>query len=189
MAIACEACENDDTTLFDQALSITTKEDIDWFYRYVLQVAIRSNATAILSRLLDCGVSFKTLWPTTVACVPNVSTATLEFLLDHGWDINYRTEYGTDAKPFLWHVVNQDALMKWSLEHGASFHPRGQEPLRNDSITKCQIRCEQLLEIVAERERVATFEFLRSKGAPLGWRPLHHAVEVATYGTPEQGDF
>lgn len=47
-------------------------------------------------------------------------------------------------------------------------HPRGQEPLSDDDITKLQQMCEQILEKVATVGTVATFELLRDKGAPLG---------------------
>lgn len=33
---------------------------------------------------------------------------------------------------------------------------------------------------------VTTFELLRSKGAPLGWRPLHLAIKAATHASSSQ---
>jgi hypothetical protein len=186
--LAEKACETDDTTLFDEAASLIAQEDLDLFHKLITRVAIRNNALAILGRLLDRGVSFKTLWPTDVVRECDVSIPTLEYLLVHGWDINYRLEDQgyCNARPFMWHVVDRIDLVKWCLDHGASVHPRGQEPLSKDVLTLSQRRCDQILEVVAERGSIATFELLRSKGAPLGWRPLHLAVEYATYGHEEQ---
>jgi hypothetical protein len=39
--------------------------------------------------------------------------------------------------------------------------------------------CPPLLEVAASQSTVATFELLRSKGAPLGWRVLHMAASRA----------
>jgi hypothetical protein len=56
-------------------------------------------------------------------------------------------------------------------------------------LTKDQRLCPPVLEEVAAYGSVATFELLRSKGAPLAGRPLHRAVETATFGynTPGKG--
>lgn len=113
------------------------------------------------------------------------STATLEFLLAHGWDINTRAYYGNEAQPFMWYAIHNLSMVKWCLEHSASVHPRDMEQIQDNVIIESQRRCEQFFEIVATSGDVATFELLRSKGASLGWRCLHHAVEAATYGDPE----
>lgn len=69
----------------------------------------------------------------------------------------------------------------WCLEHGASIHPRDQEPLRDDILTVDQRRCPKILEEAAGWATVVTFELLRAREASLGWRPLHPAVETALY--------
>jgi hypothetical protein len=79
-------------------------------------------------------------------------------------------------------------MVKWCLEHGAGVHPRGMEPLQDNVITKSQQACDQVLEVVAAAGNIATFELLRSNGAPFGWRCLHHAVEQATMGDPARED-
>lgn len=88
--------------------------------------------------------------------------------------------------------------MKWCLEHGTSVLPRNQKPwplpedldINNSETVKeyfethqysAQQRsdvfyCPPILELAASVSTVATFELLRSKGAPLGWRVLHKAV-------------
>jgi hypothetical protein len=109
------------------------------------------------------------------------STSTLSLLLAQGWDTNARLDWGTNREPFIWLVVTVMELVKWCLDHGASVHPRDQEPLRDDAITDSQRGCLQILEEVAAWGSIETFELLRFKGAPLGWRPLHLAVEKATY--------
>lgn len=146
------------------------------------QSAIRNNAIAILNSLVKRGVSFADVKSTDAWGNGQTSTTTLEYLLTQGWDINTRAYYSTEAKPLMWFAIRNLEMIKWCLEHGASVRPRDMEPIQDNVITQCQLRCEQILELVAESGDVATFEFLRSKGAPLGWRCLHHAVESATHG-------
>lgn len=67
----------------------------------------------------------------------------------------------------MWHYINDVDMISWCLEHGASMHP--------------DHNCPPILEKVAAWGTVEMFEFLRSKGAPLGWRSLHLAVEHATF--------
>lgn len=185
-ALAHHACRFDDTTMLDEAISMSLAADLDSLYGVVRQLATRDNATAILHNLIDRGVSIVPRFPPDAL---SASKQTLELFLAHGWDINARAETPDAAQPFMWFVVHDEDMIKWCLEHGASVHPRGQEPLSDRYITVSQLRCEQILEKVAARGTVATFELLHSKGAPLGWRPLHLAVEAATFGRPgEEGD-
>ncbi|KAF1959972.1 hypothetical protein CC80DRAFT_490008 [Byssothecium circinans] len=162
---------------------MTAPENLETFYDHVRLDATKNDATAILNSLVERGVSITPRWPRDAV---HASKETLEFLLAQGWDINARPDSGNNREPFMWHVVRDSDLVKWCLEHGASVHPRDQEPLCDDVITESQRKCQQILEKVAAWGSVATFELLRSKGAPLGWRSLHRAVETATYGRPEQ---
>ena len=184
------ACENDDTAKMDEALSITAAGDVDSLHTHARTTAIKHNATKLLHYLSEHSVSFEDVWPLDAWGDGHTSKATLEFLLTHGWNINTRIEGRGigNAKPLLWHVIEDIDMVKWCLEHGASVHPRDQEPLSNDAITKSQRSCEPILERVANYGSVAVFELLRSKGAPLGWRPLHCAVETATHGLPDRPD-
>lgn len=177
-----KACENDDTTLLDQAISMTAAGDLKDFYTVARSNAIRNNAMAILNDLIERGVSVALQRPSNAK---GASKETLEFLLTQGWDINARGDSPNDKLPFMWLVATDYDMVKWCLEHGASVHPQGQEPFR-DGVTKTKDRreCQQILEIVAPHGSIATFDLLRSKGAPLGWRPLHLAVETATYFIP-----
>jgi hypothetical protein len=177
-----KACKDDDTMLLDEAISMTAAGDLEGFYADARYTATRNNAMAILNDLIKRGVSVVPRWPLSVV---GASKETLEFLLAHNWDINARGDSQNDKQPFMWLVATDYDMVKWCLEHGASVHPRGQEVFR-DGVTKTKDRheCQQILEIVAPHGSIATFDLLRSKGAPLGWRPLHLAVETATYFVP-----
>lgn len=149
------------------------------FYNETHRTALENNAIAILTHLLSLGQSILPISPSDAA---RSSDATLEFLLAHGWDINTRRAGNPTSQPppYLWSVLGDIERVRWCLAHGASVHPEGVEPLRDDVLTMAQRQCEQLLECAAWSASVETFELLRSKGAPLGWRPLHLAVQCAT---------
>lgn len=183
-----KACKDDDTTLFEEAISMTAEDDIKSFYNEARQIAIQDSAITILNNLIERGVSVMPRFPTEPM---GASKETLEFLLAQGWDINGQGPSPNDKEPFMWNVVKDYDLVKWCLEHGASVHPRGQEPFRDGiTTTKSRGECQQILEKVARCGSIATFELLRSNGAPLGWRSLHFAVETATYGRPgKEGDY
>lgn len=180
--LAQAACERNDVSLIEEVFShCSPQDDPPGLLRYSCRHAIQNNADSVLNYLLEKqGLDVRHLPPTVVAGEAR-STAILEILLSHGWDINWRkaSESGPDAEPFMWHVVGDEDLVPWCLDHGASVTPAGQEPLRNNEITKSQYCCSQVLECAAARGSIATFELLRSKGAPLGWRPLHLAVRTA----------
>jgi hypothetical protein len=183
-ALAKRACLTNNPAYLDLALSETADADLDFIHNITRRYAIRNNATAILNSLAERGVSFADTTSSTAWGEGQASPATLEFLLAHGWDINTRAYYGFEARPLMWFTIHNLDMIKWCLEHGASVFPRDMEPIQDNVITQSQRQCEQILEFVARSGDVATFEFLRSKGAPLGWRCLHHAVESATYGDP-----
>lgn len=187
------ACEKDDTTLIDQAFSIASQHDdindLELLNEFCA-LAIQKNATNVLTHLIKQGASVKSLRPNDIAWRGPRSKPILEILLAHGWDINARDASRSDSvsEPFMWSVLMDIDLVTWCLEHGASVYPRDQEPLRDDILTMSQRKCQQVLEKAAYSATVATFELLRSKGAPLGWRPLHHAVETTTYHQADRGE-
>ena len=179
--LARSACEKDDTSLLERAISTCSeKDDPDGLRHYIARHAIQNNAAKVLAYILDQGYNVQSLAPTVVAG-DGRSKAILEILLAHGWDINYRNtqDSGPDAEPFLWHAVKDAELVHWCLEHDASVFARGQEPLSDAELTRSQRACGTVLERAAASATVSTFELLRSKGAPLGWQPLHLAVESA----------
>lgn len=173
------ACERDDPSLIAQSFSDCSHQPD--LLLYSRRLAIQNNAEKVLKYLIDYqGLDVRRL-PPTVVSGPGRSTAILELLLAHGWDINWRhvSESGRDAEPFMWHIVADGELVTWCLEHGASLSPIRREPLQPNNLTRSQLSCRQILECAAERGSVATFELLRSKDAPLGWRPLHLAARAA----------
>ena len=178
-----KACKDDDTTLLAEAISMTAKEDLKAFYNDASLEATRNSAIAILNNLIERGADVRPWWPSNAK---GASKETLELLLAHDWDINARGDSPHDREPFMWEVARDYDFVKWCLEHGASVHPRGQEPFHDGVTTKSRRECPQVLEKVARWGSIATFELLRSKGAPLGWRSLHLAVETATYGRSEE---
>lgn len=184
-SLSRRACETDDTALMDEAIAMTASKDRETFFEQARRAATKYNARKILKRLIEEGRDIKPRRPYEAL---GATKETLELLLEQGWDINERPLNGNDQEPFMWLVVGNEELVRWCLDHGASVHPRDQEPLRDDIITESQARCRQVLEVAAAQGSVATFELLRSKGAPLGWRPLHLAVEAATYGLPTEKD-
>ncbi|KAL6706971.1 hypothetical protein ACN47E_004921 [Coniothyrium glycines] len=189
-AVGRTACEKDDIALLNQAISTTAESNLESFYEHLRRTAIKETAIEVLNALAERGVNFEHLRPLDIVGNRKVTKETLDFLLAHGWDINYRETKGLDgnAQPFMWHCVDDHDTVAWCLEHDANVRPRGQEPLSKDVITHSQRTCPQILERVATSGSVATFELLRSKGAPLGWRPLHLAVENATYGSADLPD-
>lgn len=180
--LATTACARNDTSLIDQAFSnISAQDDAPELLRHSRRLAIQNNAQNVLEYLIEKqGLQVQHLPPTLVSAA-GPSTAMLELLLAHGWDINWRhvSESGPDAEPFMWHIVHDGHLVAWCLDHGASLSPIRQERLHPDNITQSQYSCSQVLECAAAGGSLATFELLRSKGAPLGWRPLHLAVRAA----------
>lgn len=168
-ALARRGCELDDTALMDEAISQSAagKENQSNFYNHLRSTALRHNAKTILRSLVERGVDIA---PHNSYDVANASIETLDLLLIHGWDINSQGASGT---PFMWHVVSDDEMVKWCLDHGASVHPRHPQ------------RCAPILEYVAQSGSVQTYSRLLKKGAPPG-RSLHLSVAIATVGDPRK---
>ncbi|KAI2474929.1 hypothetical protein Ptr902_06150 [Pyrenophora tritici-repentis] len=131
-------------------------------------------------------MSVKHLEPRDVTKKGEVSIPTLEFLLANGWDINWPRN-STTRKPFMWYCINDRAKLVWCLRNGAKL----KMPKNSDCRGR---RSPPILEIVAREGDIATFEFLRSKGAPLQPFPhqnrvLHAAVyRGAVYRRDGSGD-
>lgn len=78
-------------------------------------------------------------------------------LVAKGWNINSEAS----EIPFLWDVVNNHELVEWCLDHGADVNP---PPATTPSSRGPR---KPILEQAASTGNIATFELLRSKGAPL----------------------
>jgi hypothetical protein len=183
-ALLTRAVEAHDTALLDDALSMTDAGDLPHFYTRACSEAIRGKSMAVLSRLVDHGASVKHLNGGSITNYGDLPSKTiLEYLLAHGWDINWRG----DGPPFMWFMVSNTDMVAWCLEHGASVHPNDQEWDRYGTNMAARY-CKPILESVGSSGNVATYELLRSKGAPLGQRTLHHAVEMAAVGIRASGE-
>jgi hypothetical protein len=173
-----EACISDDVQLLARTFAAygvtTTNPDKDALLRYACRNCLQHNTLATLCYILyDCGFSTKNISVNDMFPFPKqgLSTRILDVLLAYGWDINKRDLSGrsTTCEPLLWWVLEDEDLVKYCLEHGATVHPKGKG------------QCSPILERAAAEATVATFDLLRAHGAPLGWRPLHHAVHKATW--------
>jgi hypothetical protein len=97
----------------------------------------------------------------------------LQSLVSSGWDINQHdaSDCNVYSKKLLHYVCDDESLVSWALDHGyhlgacVSDHPS---------------RCPALLDTVALKGSVGTYELLASLGAPRGSRTLHMAVSSCT---------
>jgi hypothetical protein len=186
--LSIEACKTDDVSLMAQAISIASSPESCDTVQEVIRTGLRRSAargaTRVLSYLLDQGADVSTITAGTIVSSRELvepSREVLEILIAHGWDIDNR---GDDKGwPLLWYVVRYPDLLAWCLAHGASVYLPGDTPLRNTNGIGCEPRL-SLLELAAEEGTVATFELLRARGAPLGRRTLHVAVEHAAIHAP-----
>ncbi|KAH6108300.1 hypothetical protein HBI37_234240 [Parastagonospora nodorum] len=121
-ALVDSAIALNNTTLLEEAISMTPQRDLVRFYLGVLYKAISKNSIPILSCLIDHGVSVKHLRPGSLAHFgthPTYTTptkATLQFLLAHGWDMDWRTS----CPPLMWFMTHNIEMVTWCLDHGAS---------------------------------------------------------------------
>jgi len=133
----------------------------------VVVIAIKQNSIPALRYLIKHGVRIKHI----DISGKEVTIATLEFLLAHGWDINWAGEPRSWHHPFVWSCIHDREKLVWCLKHGAKLATPGEPPYKRPILQK-----------VAEAGDIATFEFLRAKRAPLGPCTLHRAVLMAALG-------
>ncbi len=98
-----KACKDDDTTLLDEAISMTAKDDLKEFYNDASREATQNSAIAILNNLIERGADVTLRWPSDAK---GASKETLELLLAHGWDINAR-DSPHNREPFMWEVARE----------------------------------------------------------------------------------
>ncbi|CAN9320416.1 unnamed protein product [Alternaria alternata] len=151
------AIDNNEPELLEHVLKINAQERMeDYENRRLVEAATRKNSIPCLRYLIEHGLSIEHI----DISGGEVSISTLEFLLAHGWDINSTGPPRSYRSPFMWSCIHDREKLVWCLEHGASLATPWQEPHRKPH--------EPILDRVAWGGDIATFEFLRSKGAPLG---------------------
>lgn len=179
-----DACKSDDVSsilsLFDASTDPTSALSTQELLRTCLEDAVKANAAKILLYVLEQGADATTngadltlTWGD--ASLP--SLATLGILVAHGWDIN---SFGHTANsgPLLWMALRDPTLVEWCLAHGAS-------------VTLPDSRCHERRPILGRAAAigdVATFELLRTHGAPLSSRVLPGAVRSANDSAPKTGE-
>jgi len=209
-----QGCEADDVNLISQAFTLsstsspTASRSTEQLQLRTISRVFSRNAPKVLAYILTHGVDVKDIRTGKIALAAyergKFPKSLVEVLLAHGWDINERQR----EQPLLWQVVYDGDAVTWCLEHGANVLPKGQRPWpvfdinnakefaeyfnhhsessheRTDSLYDCP----PILELAARQSTVATFELLRSKGAPLGWRVLHKAAAGRACLTREEKD-
>jgi hypothetical protein len=202
-----QACEADDVDLISQAISLSSSPSSTRSPEQVVQMTFprvfSRNAPKVLDYILTHGVDFKdraALYIALAAYECEFPKTLVQVLLSHGWDINHRNL----DQPLLWQIVNDGDAVAWCLEHGASVLPKGQKlwpnldinsaeefaeyfnrfPYSSEERSDCLYYCPPILELAASQSTIATFELLRSKGAPLGWRVLHKAASTRASMAP-----
>lgn len=97
----------------------------------------------------------------------------LQSLVSSGWDINQHDagDCNVYSKKLLHYVCDDESLVSWALDH--DYHPGACVPDHPS-------RCLPLLDTVALKGSVGTYELLASLGAPRDLRTLHMAVSSCT---------
>ncbi|KAF4609809.1 hypothetical protein G7Y89_g15813 [Cudoniella acicularis] len=182
-ALVVKACQTDDVSLISQAISLasspSSRETVQEVFSQAVTQSIYRNAPNVLTHVLAHGGEVPTYSDLGVEEPP--STEILAILLGHGWDINARR---LGHQPFLWQVVGDGDLIAWCLEHGATAIPKDLRLASDDERRQDQFGCSPILESAASQSTVATFELLRSRGAPFGPRMLHFAARAAIKSGP-----
>jgi hypothetical protein len=185
--LVLKACQTDDVSLISQAISIASspgsRETDQELLSAALTQSIRRNASKVLTYVLEHGAEVPAYSNLNLEKQP--TTGILEILLAYGWDINARR---AGDQPFLWEVVGDSDLVAWCLKHGATTIPKDLQLASDDERRQDQFSCPPILESAASQSTVATFELLRSHGAPYGPRMLHFAAKAAIKSGPEGGE-
>lgn len=159
------ACRKDDVALMSQCFSAAQRADSRVTLQEALQAGLRKSvkeaAMACISYVLDQGADIAKLDPCWLIGENSTYTSirvVLELLVARGFDINSQKS----CLPVLWEVgVADHELVEWCLDHGADLDPPDPTPKNSVSERK------PILESAAVVSNIATFELLRSRGAPL----------------------
>ena len=139
-----------------------------------MKLAVQDNAPNAVSYLLERGADASVIERGHVI-QHGFSIRVVTALLQHGWDINTRKR---PYSPLLWRVVGDYDLVYWCLEHGANVHPSTPPSLCGKAF-EYYLHCQSVLQSAAESRTLETFELLRSRGAPNGYRMPRGAVQWA----------
>lgn len=161
-----DICRKDDVALMSQCFSEVQRANS----RFTLQQAladglrksVKEGATACLSYVLDQGAKLGELDPSYLLAGNYTNTSirkVLDILVARGYDINSQSL----CIPVLWYIIglHDSELVEWCLDHGAEMNPPDSTPENSRSPRK------PILEKAAMVGDIATFELLRSRGAPL----------------------
>ncbi|KAI9662761.1 MAG: hypothetical protein M1829_006156 [Trizodia sp. TS-e1964] len=170
-----DACKADSGSLLSHALAfVSSPESEQETLNMAVGMAIPRNACKVLTLLLEQGA--KVPEESNLRIEEGPSPEILDILLAHGWDINARR---AGLRPFLWGVVYDGDLVAYGLKNGATTIPLDLQLATESERLTDQIACPPILELAASQSTVATFELLRSHGAPFGPRMLHMAAQSA----------
>lgn len=104
----------------------------------------------------------------------SASIPVLDILITHGWNVNCADS--SSGWTLIYHVIHDDATVQWLVDHGADVGIGDFEYLAN---SRFEPRPAPLLEHCACCGSLASFQFLREKGARLSRRTLHGAAQNA----------
>ncbi|KAI9668911.1 MAG: hypothetical protein M1829_005223 [Trizodia sp. TS-e1964] len=176
--LVLDACKADSASLISHALSFVSSPDSRDSEQETLNTAvrmsIRRNACKVLTLVLEHGAKVPDY--SNLGLEEGPSTELLDILLAHGWDINARS---ASQQPFLWGVVHDGDLVAYGLKNGATTIPKDLHLATEDERLTDQCNCPPILDLAASQSTVATFELLRSHGAPLGPLMLHMAAKAS----------
>lgn len=136
---------------------------------------VMSGDVATVSAILEDGNVSKLQLSHEIVAI-GATVELLELLTAHGYDINrpgsnMPSQQGRTLIDYK-QVLAKENIVHWLVEHGAELN-RGQEDY-------LMFACPPpLLETAAQWASVPTFKYLKEKGAKLGRRTLHLAVEMA----------
>ncbi|MCJ1465298.1 hypothetical protein MMC07_003915 [Pseudocyphellaria aurata] len=137
---------------------------------YALTLAVSKGSVSLTRYLLTTeSASVHELTP--MHLVGNPSVELLDVVVSAGWDLNRRFEEFGMKMRLLDLLSSKEDLVKWCLEHGAQIS----DGIENENPFKCW----PLTESVAGVGTVSCFKLIRAKGARIGRKTLHVAVERA----------
>ncbi|KAF2269101.1 hypothetical protein CC78DRAFT_303103 [Lojkania enalia] len=167
------AISTDSPTTLQAALDLarsTYLSDFPDFPQEALCSILYSGSSALTSYLLTHNADLvHSITPLHIAHKPSIPL--FQALLDHGWDPNTsspKSSFGKGQR-VIDHVLPYHELVVWLVEHGAEVNYGYLDAI-------IDARPSPLLETCAAIGSLATFKYLRERGARLGRRTLHVAV-------------